>query len=153
MIKEDINHPAGSAIKQLSAFIPNRVGALMSLTKLLKDYSITILGMSLQDSTEMTLVRLVLTDPDSAAILFIEKGIPHTQSEIVVVELDLESHSMVQCMSELLEAKINIDFCYSLLVQPHGQPLLAMHTPNADLAASALTCSGFKVLMQEDLSR
>jgi len=145
--------PAGSAIRQLSVFLQNRVGSLMALIKLLHDHHIEVLGLSMQDTTEMTLVRLILSDPESAGMLFIEKGIPHTDCPIVVVELSEAGRRLTECLSTLLSAELNIEFCYPLLVRPGLHPLLALHCDDGEIAAKVLHHAGFRVLTQGDLSR
>lgn len=145
--------PEGTAIRQLSVFLQNRVGSLMALTKLLHDHFIEVLGLSMQDTTEMTLVRLILSDPDGAGMLFIEKGIPHTDCPIVVVELSESGRRLTECLSTLLAAELNIEFCYPLLVRPGMHPLLALHCDDGDIAANVLHRAGFRVLCQGDLSR
>lgn len=145
--------PKSTPIRQLSVFLQNRVGSLMALTKLLHDHSIEVLGISMQDTTEMTLVRLVLSDPEGAGMLFIEKGIPHTDCPITVVELSESDRRLTHCLSVLLAAELNIEFCYPLLVRPGLFPLFAMHCDDVDMAAEVLSSAGFKVLCQGDLSR
>ncbi len=140
-------------IRQISVFLVNRVGALNALTKLLHDHAIEVLGLSMQDSTEMTLVRLVLSDPEGAGMLFIEKGIPHTDCTILVVELSESNRRLTECLSTLLAAELNIEFCYPLLVRPGLHPLLALHCDDVDMAADVLHRAGFRVLCQDDLSR
>lgn len=140
-------------IRQISVFLQNRVGSLMALIKLLQEHSIEVLGVSMQDTTEMTLVRLVLTDPEGAAMLFIEKGIPHTDCNIIVVELSESNLRLTECLSALLAAELNIEFCYPLLVRPGLYPLFALHCDDVDLAAEVLGGAGFKVFCQGDLSR
>lgn len=142
-----------SPIRQLSVFLPNRVGSLMALVKLLQENAIEVLGISMQDTTEMTLVRLILSDPESAAMLFIEKGIPHTDCFIIVVELSESDRRLTECLSVLLAAELNIEFCYPLLVRPDLFPLFALHCDDVDMGADVLGRSGFKVLCQGDLSR
>lgn len=148
-----VKRPEGTAIRQLSVFLQNRVGALMALTKLLHDHSIEILGISMQDTTEMTLVRLILSDPEGAGMLFIERGIPHAECRIIVVELSESRHRLADCLSCLLAAELNIEFCYSLLVRPGGFPLLAIHCDDVDIGSDSLSKAGFRVLVQGDLSR
>ncbi len=143
----------GSPIRQLSVFLPNRVGSLMALIKLLQENLIEVLGLSMQDTTEMTLVRLILSDPEGAAMVFIEKGIPHTECAIVIVELSESAHRLTECLSALLAAELNIAFCYPLLVRPGLFPLFALHCDDVDMGADVLARSGFKVLCQGDLSR
>lgn len=145
--------PKGTCIRQLSVFLPNRVGSLMALVKLLQDHAIEVLGLSMQDSSEMTLVRLVLSDPDTAGMLFIEKGIPHTDCNIIVVQLSEDGHRLTECLSTLLAAELNVEFCYPLLVRPSLHPLMAFHVDDADIAGDVLLKAGFKVLCQGDLSR
>jgi hypothetical protein len=154
-IMQDISltAPEGTAIRQLSVFLQNRVGSLMALTKLLHDHHIEVLGLSMQDTTEMTLVRLILSDPESAGMLFIEKGIPHTDCPIVVVELTESGQRLTACLSTLLAAELNIEFCYPLLVRPKLHPLLALHCDDGEIAAQVLNSAGFRVLSQGDLSR
>ena len=145
--------PEGTAIRQLSVFLQNRVGSLMALTKLLQDNSIEILGISMQDTTEMTLVRLILNDPESAGMLFIERGIPFAECKIVVVEMNEARQRLTDCLSTLLAAELNIEFCYSLIVRPQTFPLLAIHCDDTDIASDVLNRAGFRVLCQGDLSR
>jgi hypothetical protein len=151
--EKPLSAPEGTAIRQLSVFLPNRVGSLMALTKLLHDHHIEVLGLSMQDTTEMTLVRLILSDPEGAGMLFIEKGIPHTDCPIVVIELTESGQRLTECLSTLLAAELNIEFCYPLIVRPKMHPLLALHCDDGEIAAQVLNSSGFRVLSQGDLSR
>lgn len=125
----------------------------MALTKLMQDHSIEILGISMQDTTEMTLVRLIVSDPESACLLFIERGIPYAECRILVVELSESDHRLADCLSCLLAAELNIEFCYSLLVRPHDFPLLAIHCDEIDVGSDSLSKAGFRILCQGDLSR
>jgi len=125
----------------------------MALIKLLQDNSIEVLGLSMQDTTEMTLVRLVLTDPDLAGMVFIEKGIPHTDCNIVVVELSEAGHRLADCLAAFLSAELNVEFCYPLLVRPGLHPLMAFHVDDTDIAGDVLNQGGFRVFCQGDLSR
>jgi hypothetical protein len=140
-------------VKQLSVFLQNRVGALMSLVRLLKDRKIEVLGLSLQESTELTLVRFVLSDPEGAETLFMERGIPHVVSTLVVVELREGDHDLAHVLSTLLAAEVNIHVSYGILTRPSHYPLLALHVDDDDIARDVLNHSGFKVMTQGDLSR
>ena len=151
--KEETATPAGTPVRQLSVFLQNRVGALMSLVKLLTEHHIEVLGLSLQDTTELALVRLVPSDPETAEMLFIEKGIPHALVPVTVVELRETGRSLAQALAALLSAEININFSYPLLVRPAQMPVLVLHLDSPDFGAEVLSNAGFKVLMQEDLSR
>jgi hypothetical protein len=144
---------SGTPVRQLSVFLENRVGALMALVRLLREQTIAVLGLSVQESTEMTLLRLVLSDPESAETLFMEKGVAHTSCVITVVELADPEDALAGCLAALLAAEINIRFSYPLLVRPGHGALLALHLDDVDVGAEALHNAGYRVLLQEDLSR
>lgn len=143
----------GAPVRQFSVLVQNRVGALAALAKLLRTSSIDIIGLSVQDSRDATIARLVVSDPDATEQLFIEKGIPHTHCELVVVSLRESSPGLVQVLDTLMIAETNIDFAYSLLPSPQGNSLLALHVEDYEFAVGILHQSGFKLMYQEDLSR
>src|ERR1700710_3151566 len=99
---------AASPVKQLSVFLHNQVGALLSLVKLLSENKVEVLGFSVQDSVEMTLVRLVVTDPDNAQQVLLQHGHSCAMRTIVVVELKEGAHDLGHALSALLGAEINI---------------------------------------------
>jgi hypothetical protein len=143
----------GEAVRQFSVLLQNRAGALAALAKLLRNNGIEIVGISVQDSRDATVARLVVTDPDTASQIFIEKGIPHTASALVVVALKESGPGLVQVLDTLMVAETNIDFAYSLMPSSQGEARLALHVEDHDFAASVLNTAGFKLLSQEDLSR
>lgn len=143
----------GSPVRQFSVLLPNRVGALAALAKLLRASNIEVIGLSVQDSRDATVARLVVSDPDSAEQLFFEKGIPHTHCELVVLALRESSPGLVQVLDTLMIAETNIDFAYNLLASPQGHSLLALHVEDYEFAVGILHQSGFKLVYQEDLSR
>ncbi len=143
----------GSPVRQFSVMLPNRVGALASLVKLLRSSAIEVIGLSVQDSRDATIARLVLSDPEAAESIFCEKGIPHTTCELVVIALKEAGPGLVQCLDILMTAETNIDFAYALLPGPDGKALLAMHVEDYDFATSVLNRSGFRLMYEEDLVR
>jgi hypothetical protein len=143
----------GAPVRQFSVMLPNRVGALASIVKLLRAAMVEVIGMSVQDSRDATVARLVVSDPDAAAAVFMEKGIPHTDCELIVVALRESGPGLLQCLEILMVAETNVDFAYALLPSHMGQSLLALHVEDYEFAVSVLHQSGFKLLYQEDLSR
>ncbi|MES2996244.1 MAG: acetolactate synthase [Verrucomicrobiota bacterium] len=142
-----------SPVKQFSVLLPNRVGALAALSKLLRASAIEIIGLSVQDSRDATIARLVVSDPQSTEQLFIEKGIPHTTCELLIVALRESGPGLLQILDTLMVAETNIDFAYTLLPSPNGFALLALHVEDYEFAVGILHQSGFKLVYQDDLSR
>ncbi len=142
-----------SPVRQFSVMLPNRVGALAALVKMLRASMIDVIGLSVQDSRDATVARLVVSDPETTEQLFMEKGIPHTSCELVVVALRESGPGLLQCLDTLMIAETNIDFAYALLPNPNGQSMLAMHVEDYEFAIAILHQSGFRLMYQDDLSR
>ena len=143
----------GEPVRQFSVMLPNRAGALAAMVKLLRSLGIEVIGLSVQDSRDATVARLVVSDPEAAEHLFMEKGIPHTTCELVVIAMRESGPGLLQCLDSLMIAETNIDFAYALMPSPEGQSMLAMHVEDYEFAVSILHQSGFKLVYQEDLSR
>lgn len=143
----------GSPVRQFSVMLPNRAGALAAMVKLLRASGIEVIGLSVQDSRDATIARLVVSDPETTAQIFMEKGIPHASCDLVVVALREAGPGLLQCLDTLMIAETNVDFAYSLMPSPEGHALLAMHVEDYEFALAILHQSGFKLLYQDDLSR
>lgn len=143
----------GEPVRQFAVMLPNRVGALAAMVKLLRASAIEVIGLSVQDSRDATIARIVVSDPESTEQLFMEKGIPHTTCELVVVALRESGPGLLQCLDTLMIAETNIDFAYALMPCPDDHSMLAMHVEDYEFAVAILHQSGFKLMYQADLSR
>jgi len=114
--------------------------------------AVCVTGLTVLDTTDSAILRLVVDDPERAMELLRENGFPFTETRILVVEVDVETR-LQQALSALLEAEINIHYMYPLLTMPAGRPLLAMNLEDHEVAAEALRRHQIRVLNQTDLSR
>jgi hypothetical protein len=143
----------GSPVRQFAVFLPNRPGSFVSVLDLLRANHVVALGVSVQDSIDATVVRLVVSDPFTVETLFMEKGIPFNCMDVLVVALREGPEQMPRCLRELLNAETNIHFIYPLLTQPDGCSALVLGVEDADFGMAMLSKAGFRILFQEDLSR
>ena len=148
-----LTKPPGSPVRQFSVMMQNRAGAMEALLRLLQGEGIELLGMSILDSRDATVARIVVSDPDNTERVFIEKGIPHTTCLLVVVAMRDPSYELQECLRHLRLAETNVDFSYALLPHPEGKTLVAFHVEDHEFGASVLRCAGLTVLCEEDLSR
>ena len=143
---------ATDPVKQFSVFAENRVGRLYDLTALLKDHNVHVMAMSVLDTTDSAIVRLIVDDPEKAREIMIGNDFPYAETEILAVEITDES-DLKGVLSALLEAEINIHYLYSFLKRPEGKSALAVNAEDIDIAAQSLNRRGFRVLSQRDISR
>ena len=143
----------GPRVRQFSVFLQNKVGALLEVVKLLNLHMVDVVGLSVQDSTDSSIVRLIASDPEMVAELFKDNDIPFGVCEMVVVEMEEVATGLAGLLASLLAAEVNIYFSYPLLTRPNSRAALALHVEDHECASSVLAGDGFKLLSQADISR
>jgi hypothetical protein len=139
-------------VKQFSVFTENRVGRLFDLIGLLKENNVHLIGITVLDTTDSAILRIVVDDPDKARELMVNNDFPYTETNVLCVEIEDES-SIRDILAALLEAEINVHYVYSFMRRPEGKTALALSVEDADIAAQALGTRGFRILTQSDISR
>jgi hypothetical protein len=110
-----------------------------------------VLALMVLDTTESSIIRVVLDDPDRARGLLVREGFGFTECRLVVVEVT--STELGRLMAALLQAELNINYLYSFIPHPQGKSILALSMEDNDLAEQALRRQQFRTLKQTDLSR
>jgi hypothetical protein len=153
MTTETTEKLQGPAVRQYSVFLANRVGALLEVVKMLSEARVVVLALSIQDSSETSIARIVVSDPELLEELFDRHDIAFGACDVVVAELEEGASDLPRLLAALLEAEVNIHFSYTLLVRPRGRPLVAVHTDDLECSSAVLEGRGFRLLRQSDLSR
>ncbi len=143
----------GPRVRQFSVFLENRVGALLSVVKLLNEQAVEVVALSVQDSTDSSIARLIVSDPERVTALFHEHDIPFGSTEVVVVELGDGANDLGRLLATMLMAEVNIFFIYPLLTRPNGYPALVVNVEDHECSSSVMMSSGFTLLSQSDISR
>jgi len=139
-------------VMQFSVFTPNRLGRLHELVGLLASHNVHVLALTVVDTTDSAIIRIVVDDPDRAAGLLSQHGFPHSESRLVVVEVS-SPDELNRLMTALLEAEVNINYLYSFIPHSHGKSLLGLGMEDNEMAEEVLKRHQFAVLRQADLSR
>ena len=143
----------GPRVRQFSIFLPNKVGAMLEIVKLLNAHHTDVVALSIAESTDSAIARVVVSDPDLVERLFREHNIAFGVCEMVVVELKEVAGQLAKLLAALFMAEVNVHFTYPLLIRPRGFSALAVHVDDADCASSVLLGEGFRLLSQGDISR
>ncbi|HYY14779.1 MAG TPA: hypothetical protein VE758_10145 [Chthoniobacterales bacterium] len=143
----------GPLVRQFSVFLPNKVGALLDILKLLNTHNTHVVAMSVSESTDSAIARVVVSDPEQVEELFRRHDVAFGVSEVLVVEMREVATHLASLFAALLKAEVNVHFCYSFLTRPRGLAALALHVDDVECASSVITGDGFKLLSQDDISR
>jgi hypothetical protein len=137
---------------QFSIFTPNRLGRLYELVGLLAGQAVHVMALTVLDTSDSAIIRLVVDDPDKARRLLADRNFPYTESALLVVEVP-SATKLNELMAALLEAEININYLYSFIPHHQGQSLVGLNMEDNDMAEKVLTRHQFRVLKQSDISR
>jgi hypothetical protein len=139
------------SVRQYNVFVENRVGNLLSVVRHFESTDIHIVSLTVVDSADCAIIRMVLSDPERAREIFELHKLPITETDLLVVELPDVTQPLVQICKALLGAEISIHYAYPLLIGPHGRAALALHVEDHETAAATLSRLGFILFTEKDL--
>ena len=141
-----------SAAKQLSVFIENRHGRLVEVLQVLKDNGISILSMSLADTTEYGLLRLIVNDPVTCKAKLTEAGFSTMLTRVLVAKITHQSGSLQDLLRILADANIGVEYMYGLSIDG-AEASVVMKTSDLDAAENVFTDHGVSFLTSEDIAK
>ncbi len=139
------------SVRQFNVFLANRVGALVNVIRCFETSDVHIVSISIVDTADCAIIRLVLSDPERAVEIFEQAGLMYTESDLLVVQLPRGRQPLLQICKALLAAEVDLHYAYPLLVGPQGLPSLALHVDNHELAVQTLKSKGFTIFTERDL--
>src|SRR6516165_7520007 len=137
------------SIRQFNVFLENRLGKLLDVVRRFETTDIHIVSLTVVDSADCAIIRLVLSDPERAKEIFEQAKLPVTESDLLVVQLPEGTQPLLKICKALLSAEISIHYVYPLLVGPHGASALAIHVEDHETAMNQLSSLGFVVLTEK----
>ncbi len=140
-------------IRQISFFLQNRVGALLGVARRLEELNIHICAISILDSADHAVVRIVVDRPSLAKEALLEKGLNVFETELVAVEVPIEKGiGLPRILTALIQAEVNVHYIYSLIVPTNGHPVIAFHVDSIETAAQILKQQGLVLVGQDQIS-
>lgn len=138
-------------VRQQSVFIENRVGQLLQLTRLFDQTDIRILAVSVVNSVDCAIVRMIVDDPDRSYDVLSDSHFQISETELLVVSLPHGKRALLHTWAALLNGEINIHYTYPLLVRPRSAAAIAVLPDNIEHGVRVLREAGFELLDQSDL--
>src|SRR5437588_8673727 len=139
------------SVRQFNVFLENRLGGLLNVVRRFETTDIRIVSLTVVDSADCAIIRMVLSNPERALEIFAQAKLPITESDLLVVQLPDGDQPLLQICKALLAAEISIHYAYPLLVGPQGSPALALKVEDIDTAAGFLQQRGFVLFSENDL--
>jgi hypothetical protein len=123
---------------QLALFLDNRPGTFARVCEALSTAKINIYAVSTSDTIDHSVIRMVVSDPRKAMLLFEEHGTLVVEAEVVMIEGDNKPGSLARICRKLAAARINIEYCYCATPPDARKGLLVLRVNNAKKAMKVL---------------
>lgn len=137
-------------IHQLSVFIENKSGTLVKVLNLLKEVGIQLIAITIADTSEYGICRIICSEPAKAFETLKEAGIAVSLCEVFAIELDDEPGRAAEAIDIFAREGISIAYLYSFLL--NGKVVLVFRTDNEQKTAEAIKSRSLKVITETALS-
>ena len=137
-------------VNQVSVFIENRQGRLGEVLQVLKDNDVNILSISLADTTEYGLLRLIVNKPEHAKDVLLKAGFSSLLTEVLIIKVPHVSGSLQNILSEIARANVSIEYMYGLSVETTDASIV-MKTNELERAQSVLKNIHIDTMTKEEI--
>lgn len=124
--------------KQLAIFLENRPGTLARVCDALSAAGINIYALTISDTVDHAVIRMVLSDPRKAMFLFEQHGTLVVEDDVLLVEADNKPGALANLAHKLADARINIEYCYCATIPTAKKGLLVLRTSHPQKALKVL---------------
>jgi len=138
-------------IKQISVFVENKPGHLVEIASALAETGIDIRALSLADTANYGILRLIVAKPDLAYQVLRERGLTVSLTDVLAVGVDDRPGGMVRALSVLAEKKISVEYMYAFIGDAEDCAKVILRLDDNEAGAAALGEAGVRILRPEEL--
>jgi hypothetical protein len=140
-------------IKQISIFLENRSGRLAEVTKLLGDNGINIRALSLADTSDFGILRLIVNEPGKAYNLLKQAGFAAAETEVIAVEIPDKPGGIASVLEILNAENINVEYLYASLEKSRENAIVIFRFEELDKVIKILQENKVNILREEEVYR
>lgn len=128
-------------MKQLSIFLENRAGRLEEVLRVLTEENINILSLSMADTSEYGMLRLLVSDPEKGRAALKERGFSATLTDVLALKMEHKVGELHRVLRILCEAGVNIEYMYALCTET-DEAAMALKVSDLGLAEALMKDAG-----------
>ena len=138
-------------VKQISVFLENRPGALAEFTRILEKSSIDLRALSLAESEDFGIVRVIVDDPYKTIRILKEEGYICSVTKVIAVEIADKPGSLVKMLNVLGDNNVNLEYSYAFLAKKANSAFMILRVADNEKAIKVLTQNGIRPICHEDM--
>ena len=136
-------------IKQISIFVENKKGRLAEITETLSKAGANIRALSIADTTDFGILRLIVDKPEEAALALKEAGITVSITNVIAVGINDVPGAFAVPMRVLADAGIDVEYMYAFITRKSEKAYVILRVADNDAAAKVLMDKGIELLDEE----
>jgi len=140
-------------VSQISVFLENKSGRLADVAKILGDSKINIRALSIADTSDFGILRLIVDSPEQAVTVLRDAGFTVSLTDVIAVQMPDRPGGLAAVVEALGESDINIEYMYAFVTQSEEHAVVVFRVEQLDEAITALTARGMKLLSGDDVYR
>jgi hypothetical protein len=138
-------------VEQISIFIENKSGRLAEVSTILGDAGVNIRALSLADTSDFGILRLIVNDREKAMTALKERGFTVSKTEVIAVEVPDQPGGLASILHVLDAATINVEYMYAFVERCGANAVIIFRFDETEKAIATLTAKGFNILDGEHL--
>ena len=141
------------AIKQLTVFVQNKKGTVVAVTDILSKNNINLRALSIAETQDFGILRLIVNDEKSAEAVLAENGYLIKVIDVIGVKIGDEPGKLAAALNVLDKADINVEYLYAFMARTEKHAYVVLRVEDNDVAEKALTDAGFKLITEADINK
>ena len=138
-------------VEQISIFIENKSGRLAEVSRILGEAGVNIRALSLADTSDFGILRLIVNDRDKAIQVLKGKGFTVSKTEVVAVEVPDQPGGLARILDVLDSKSINVEYMYAFVERCGDNAVIIFRFDETEKAIDTLTANSFNMLEGEHL--
>lgn len=138
-------------LKQISVFVENKPGRLATIMEVLNDAQIDLRALSIADTSDFGIVRIIAGDTDKALKALKDFGSTATVTEVIGFTISDHAGALFEVVKAFRDNEINLEYSYSLMGKRLGEADIVIRVENNEKAAKVLTDKGIKLITDNNV--
>ena len=138
-------------VKQISVFLENRVGRLQEVTDVLAKTEVNIRALSLADTSDFGILRLIVNKPETALDVLQKEGFTVRENEVIAVEVEDKPGGLARILNVFSSAGISLEYMYAFVERKTDNAVMIFRVESNEKATKNLQDAGVSLLSDEEV--
>ena len=141
------------AIRQLTVFVENKQGTIVSVTETLSKSGVNIRALSIAETEDFGILRLIVNDEETAVKTLQDEGLLIKITEVVGVKIGDAPGKLTAALKVLDEANVNVEYLYAFMARTEKHAYVVLRVENNAEAENLLENAGFHLITNADIEK